>query len=196
MSLLFGSVLVALSAILIEYLELSFLSSPVFFLLFLAPVTEEILKFLAMAWRKDPRAAYGTGIGFAVTENAVYFMAFIHSPLLAFLLISRSISDPSLHALTARIDLRTWHGKKRGLPQGILVHASWNLFAILVASLPIQTGTWVVILFSIPFMAGLALSKRRDRANTPVLAVNVRPSNSKTAVNNNIPHDCTEVVEK
>ena len=198
MSLLFGSVLVALSAILIEYLELSFLSSPVFFLLFLAPVTEEILKFLAMAWRKDPRAAYGTGIGFAITENAVYFMAFIHSPILVFLLVSRSMSDPSLHALTARIDLRTWHGKKRGLPLGIFIHASWNFLAILVASLPIQTGTWIVILFSIPFMAGLVLSKRKDKANTPVLAENVQPSNSKQAVNNNIPYACGEkdVVEE
>lgn len=175
----------AISAILIENLELSSLSSTVFFLLFLAPVTEEILKFLAMAWKKDPRAAYATGIGFAITENAVYFMAFFHSPILMILLISRSISDPSLHALTARLDLRTWHGMKRGLPQGIFVHISWNFFAIVVASLPIQTGTWVVILFSIPFIAGLVLLKRQDRANIPVPAANVQPSNYKGVPNNN-----------
>ena len=46
-------------------------------LLIIAPVLEEILKFSATFRKRDARAGIGVGLGFALTENALYFHSFL-----------------------------------------------------------------------------------------------------------------------
>ncbi|MGI0130508.1 MAG: hypothetical protein ACREEC_10225, partial [Thermoplasmata archaeon] len=79
LSLAAGASLVALGALVVEFLvqgTLSPLYASVVTLVLVAPPVEELLKFLVSGTTgANFASAAGAGIGFAATENALYFFA-------------------------------------------------------------------------------------------------------------------------
>jgi hypothetical protein len=146
-SVLIGLLFVATIAILIEFFVQGYVDLLIF-LLVAAPVTEESLKFASTVKHRDPSSAYGSGIGFAISENFLYFLIFLGNPILFPLMIMRSISDPSLHSLTSRMDVGTWNKNRLGLLEGILIHACWNLFSIFISVLALIHEIFFVLIGS------------------------------------------------
>ena len=98
-------------------------------IVFLAPVVEEIVKFLMTWYRKDVRAGVGVGLGFAMIENAMYFT--YDSPLvgLGTLLMFREMQDPILHSSTVSVSVRSW----KGIPYVLLsigMHSLYNIISL------------------------------------------------------------------
>ena len=132
-----GATLVAVGALLIE-LAAEGVVNPLIagtaVLVLIGPLTEELLKFLTSgATGANFASASGAGIGFAATENALYFWAAWGEPLsdLVFLIAVRAATDPILHSTAATLDTLTWRGRAWGLPAGVALHMTWN-FATLV----------------------------------------------------------------
>ena len=136
-SLLLGALPVSLAAVLIESLIIPVFSAFVF-LVVLAPIIEELLKFGATAYRRDLYAGLGVGLGFALSENALYFGSFMSagalvplSFLVSFILL-RGLADPVLHSFTAALSTGTWRTHKpRWLGYSILIHAGYNFAAFI-----------------------------------------------------------------
>jgi RsiW-degrading membrane proteinase PrsW (M82 family) len=108
---------------------LSPLSAESAVLVFIAPLTEEPLKFVAGGVTgANYSSAAGAGIGFAATENGVYFLAAWNEPVsyLVALVAIRAATDPLRHATACTLSTLTWHGKPKGLPAAIALHAGWN----------------------------------------------------------------------
>ena len=114
-------------------------------LLVVAPVLEEILKFSATFRKRDARSGIGVGLGFALTENVLYFhsfisgvqissilsVSFISSQIFIFILM-RGAFDPLLHSTMSGLSVRTWQkGRRIWLPVAIGLHAAYNLVAII-----------------------------------------------------------------
>ena len=98
-------------------------------IIFLAPVVEEIVKFLMTWYKKDVRTGVGVGLGFAMIENAMYFT--YDSPLvgLGTLLMFRELQDPILHSSTVSVSVRSW----KGVPYIILsiaMHSIYNIISL------------------------------------------------------------------
>ena len=98
-------------------------------IVFLAPVVEEIVKFLMTWYKKDVRAGVGVGLGFAMIENAMYYT--YDSPLvgLGTLLMFRELQDPILHSSTVSVSVRSW----KGIPYVLLsigMHSLYNIISL------------------------------------------------------------------
>ena len=132
-----GATFVALAALLVEVLvqnALSPLYAAAIVLVFVAPLTEELLKFFDSGLTgANYGSAAGAGIGFAATENALYFLAAWGEPLtyLVALIAVRAATDPLLHATATTLTTLSWHGRPWGLPAGIALHALWNTVALI-----------------------------------------------------------------
>ena len=104
-------------------------SGEILMIVFLAPVVEEIVKFLMTWYRKDVRAGVGVGLGFAMIENAMYYT--YDSPLvgLGTLLMFRELQDPILHSSTVSVSVRSW----KGIPYillSIAMHSVYNIISL------------------------------------------------------------------
>ena len=134
-SLIIGAVPVSAAAVLAEGAVIPLLSVFVF-LVIVAPVTEELLKLAGSAYRRDMAAGLGIGLGFALSENALYFGSFLSagalvplSFMVSFILL-RGLADPALHAFTTALSVGTWRtGKWRWLGYSMLIHGGYNLVA-------------------------------------------------------------------
>jgi RsiW-degrading membrane proteinase PrsW (M82 family) len=137
-SIIIGGSVVSFFAIIIEsYMQV--ITSGIFVLIIISPVTEEILKFLGTVFGKSVRNAIGVGLGFAVVENAFYIMLILstYSLQAAFwYLIARSIGDPLLHSSSTSISVKSWEGRRLALPSAIGLHFSYNLWAVMLSSSP------------------------------------------------------------
>jgi hypothetical protein len=135
-----GATVVPVLALLLEALASSRLDptdGPVFVLVLVAPLVEELLKFgVSGVTGKDARAAAGVGTGFAATENALYFFAAWGSGLgaLAVLVAVRTVTDPLLHSTSTTLATLSWRGRLYGLPAALLLHIGWNASAAVIAS--------------------------------------------------------------
>ena len=131
-----GATFVALAALLVEVLvqnALPPLYAAALVLVFVAPLTEELLKFLDSGLTgANYASAAGAGIGFAATENALYFLVAWGEPLsyLVALIAVRAATDPLLHVTATTLTTLSWHGRPWGLPAGIALHALWNAVAL------------------------------------------------------------------
>lgn len=106
-------------------------SAPIYILsMVLAPMIEESVKFVLARGRKG---AVGVGLGFAMVENASYFISFGLSPMFV---IMRAIGDPMLHSFSTSIAIKTKEGKWWGLPVAILIHSTYNLTGIVLSGHP------------------------------------------------------------
>ena len=146
-------------------------------LLIIAPVLEEILKFSATFRKRDARAGIGVGLGFALTENVLYFHSFISgiqvSSVLSISFISsqififismRGAFDPLLHSTLSGLSVRTWQkGRRIWLPVAIGLHAAYNLVAIIG-----QTDmSFLIAADAIILSPALYLLLRKGKTNVP-----------------------------
>ena len=98
-------------------------------IVFLAPVVEEIVKFLMTWYRKDVRAGVGVGLGFAMIENAMYYTSLSPIAGLGTLLMFRELQDPILHSSTVSVSVRSW----KGIPYVLLsiaMHSVYNIISL------------------------------------------------------------------
>ena len=98
-------------------------------IVFLAPVVEEIVKFLMTWYRKDVKAGVGVGLGFAMIENAMYYTSLSPIAGLGTLLMFREIQDPILHSSTVSVSVRSW----KGIPYVLLsiaMHSVYNIISL------------------------------------------------------------------
>lgn len=151
LSLAAGATLVALGALLVEFLVQSALSplyATAIVLVLVAPPTEELLKFTASGLTgANFASAAGAGIGFAATENALYFLAAWGEPTpsLAAFIALRAVTDPLLHATASTLTTLSWHGRTWGLPSGLALHMLWNTLALLEVSIDPTVGLVLLV---------------------------------------------------
>ena len=136
-SLIIGALPVSAAAVIAESMVIPILSVFVF-LVIVAPVTEEALKFGGTAYRRDMAAGLGIGLGFALSENALYFSSFVSAGALVSLsfmvsfVLLRGLADPALHSFTAALSVGTWRTRKwRWLGCSMLIHGTYNLVAFI-----------------------------------------------------------------
>ncbi len=143
LEIVIGMTAVSIAAIIIEPYAFD-LVGEILGLIIAAPIIEESLKFIGTARKKDVQSGLAIGLGFALTENMLYFHAFISGYSTSFgfsLLIStqafifiiiRGIFDPLLHSSLTGLSVRSWQkGRRFWLPVAIGFHAAYNFIAIL-----------------------------------------------------------------
>ena len=169
-----GATAVAIAALFIELLAgdaVSPLIAAAVVLVVIGPLTEETLKFLASgSLGANFASAAGVGIGFAASENALYFWAAWGSPLdsLILLIAIRAATDPLLHSTATTLSTLTWRGRPWGFPAGLALHMSWN-FATLVYVLVDPLAGLLLLLAAGLAVLGIMLLLRRS----PVVRVDL-----------------------
>ena len=142
-------------------------------LLLIAPMIEELTKFAATAYRRKIRNGLGVGLGFALTENALYFHTFFSMYSLSVIVISyiilRGLGDPLLHQFTAGIDAKTWRKSNPGwIGIAMATHIGYNFAAIVMASLtqifmyPIMAGEIITLLAGMKFLTRIKEEKKEE----------------------------------
>lgn len=124
-------------ALVLAYFFESLLETPVdlvIMLIFVAPVVEEIIKFLLTIQKKfqvNVKAGIGIGLGFALFENALYFQDFslAFPSMLLTVIVVREFTDPILHSTTTSIATRGWK-KFRYVLLAIFMHSTWNILTM------------------------------------------------------------------
>lgn len=163
-----GASLLALFALVFE-LEVQTGLPPLFadvlILVLFGPVIEELLKFTASGFTgANYASAAGAGIGFAATENAVYFLAAwsVDSvSALAVLVIVRAATDPILHSTACTLSTLAWRGRLWGLPAAVFLHSMWNLATLIYAAIDPTAGLVLFAAFGASLF-GLMLLLRRS----------------------------------
>jgi len=158
MAVVIGATITSIFVFSIEaYLYFLFFNIILIFYIFVGPTIEELVKFstIGWAWKNQINDGFGIGLGFAITENAIYYHNFFTSMSLFTILLSyillRGFTDPLLHSFTASLDAKTW--VKRNpfwLMSGIGVHMGYNFIAISISSMPITNIyiiTFIVVIF-------------------------------------------------
>jgi|GEM_PF-2277565 len=139
-SLLIGLGPVALISYVAETYLYNLSFSLVLSLLLIAPAIEESTKFAATAYGRKIRNGLGVGLGFALTENALYFHTFLSvysiSAIIISYIILRGLGDPLLHQFTAGLDSKAWEkGNPIWIGIAIATHTGYNFAAIVMASM-------------------------------------------------------------
>ena len=140
-------------------------------LLFIAPIIEELTKFSATFYGKQIRNGLGVGLGFALTENALYFHAFISMSSLSIIIISyvflRGLGDPLLHQFTAGLDSKIWEkGNPTWIGIAMATHIGYNFAAIVMASMasiyiyPIMAGEIIALLAGMRYLARVRVEEK------------------------------------
>jgi RsiW-degrading membrane proteinase PrsW (M82 family) len=164
-----GATLVAGGALVIEATvgaSLDPVTADLVVLVFVAPFVEELLKFAASgATGANFSAAAGAGVGFAATENGVYFLAAWGEPTsyIVALVAIRALTDPLLHSTACTLSTLSWRGRWWGLPTAIGIHVAWNtatLFYVLVD----PTSGLIMLLAAGFAVFGVMLALRRSTA--------------------------------
>ena len=141
---LIGSIPISIAAIIIEPYLFGYLGM-LLGLLVVAPVLEEALKFAGTARKRDVGSGLGVGLGFALTENLLYFhsflsgdsissivsVSFISSQIFLFIAM-RGAFDPLLHSTLTGLSVRTWQkGRRFWLLASIGLHVAYNFVAVI-----------------------------------------------------------------
>jgi len=166
-SLLIGLGPVAFISYVAETYLYNLSSSLVLSLLLIAPLIEELTKFSATFYGKQIRNGLGVGLGFALSENALYFHTFFSMYSLSVITISyiilRGLGDPLLHEFTAGLDSKTWEkGNPAWIGIAIATHTGYNFAAIVMASM---ASTYMYPIMAAEIIALLAGMKYLTRAS-------------------------------
>ena len=140
-------------------------------LLLIAPVIEESTKFAATAYGRKIRNGLGVGLGFALSENALYFHTFFSIYSLSMVIISyiilRGLGDPLLHQFTAGLDSKTWEkGNPIWISIAIATHIGYNFAAIVMASLastymyPIMAGEIIALFAGMKYLIKVRVEEK------------------------------------
>ena len=175
--MLIGAVPVSIAAIIFESYLFNHLGT-IIGLLVIAPILEEVLKFAGTARKRDVGSGLGVGLGFAFTENLLYFhsflsgysissivsVSFISSQIFLFI-VMRGAFDPLLHSTLSGLSWRSWMKDKRfWLPIAIGFHVAYNFVAIIgMTSIPFLVAADIAILGPALF---LLLRKARTNIQT------------------------------
>jgi len=167
-SIIIGASGVAIASYFIEtYLYYLFFSIFIS-LVFIAPIIEELIKFSATIYGKQIRNGLGVGLGFALSENALYFHNFLANlslfiALVVSYLIMRGFADPLLHSFTASLDAKTW--EKRNplwIIGSIGTHIGYNFLAVLMAAITFLPDIYIIVLTEIIMLfAGIFFVTRK-----------------------------------
>ncbi|MCW6159217.1 MAG: PrsW family intramembrane metalloprotease [Thermoplasmatales archaeon] len=175
--MLTGSIPISITAVILESYLFNYLGT-LLGLLVAAPVLEEALKFAGTARKRDVSSGLGVGLGFAFTENLLYFHAFLSGYSISsivsvsfissqvFLFVAmRGSFDPLLHATLTGLSVRTWQKDKRfWLPIAIGFHVAYNFVAVLgMTNIPFLVAADVAVLGPALF---LLLRKARTSIQT------------------------------
>ena len=142
-------------------------------LLFIAPMIEELTKFSATIYGKQIRNGLGVGLGFALSENALYFHTFLSMYSISAIIISyiilRGLGDPLLHQFTAGLDSKTWgKGNPAWIGIAMATHIGYNFAAIIMASLaqifmyPIIAVEIIALFVSMKFLLRIREEKKEE----------------------------------
>ena len=155
-------------------------------LLLVAPVAEELLKLgcTGASWKRLgglAPAAVSAGLGFALVENAIYFLDAAGAALGAFLLLVgvRAITDPLVHTAGASLSAQSLRGSVWGLPAAVILHASWNLLTLLVAGQVLPPAIQVLILLAPAAPLGVLVAYARRRLAGPPLGALEAPAGGR-----------------
>ena len=171
-SLLIGLGPVAFISYVAETYLYNLSSSLVLSLLLIAPVIEELTKFAATAYGKKIRNGLGVGLGFALSENALYFHSFLSSmSIFSIIIISyiilRGFGDPLLHQFTAGLDAKTWEKSNPGcIGIAMATHIGYNFAAIVMASLasiyvyPIMAAEIIALLAGMRYLTRIKVEEK------------------------------------
>ena len=140
-------------------------------LLLVAPIIEESTKFAATAYGKKIRNGLGVGLGFALSENALYFHTFFSMYSLSMIVISyvilRGLGDPLLHQFTAGLDSKTWEkGNPAWIGIAMATHIGYNFAAIIMASLaqifmyPIMAGEIIALFVGMKYLTRVRVGEK------------------------------------
>jgi hypothetical protein len=173
LSLIIGLGLVAFISYVAETYIYSLSLNLVLNLLLVAPVIEELSKFGATAYGKKIRNGLGVGLGFALSENALYFHAFLSISSLSTIIISyiilRGLGDPLLHQFTAGLDSKTWEkGNPAWMGIAMAIHVGYNFAAIIMASLtpvfiyPIMAGEIIALIIATRFLTRIKEERKEE----------------------------------
>ncbi len=166
LTLVFAGTALAGAALVIELVVQGLLDpvyAAVIVLVLVGPFTEELLKFfLSGATGANFASAAGAGIGFAATENALYFWAAWGSPLdsLLALILIRAATDPLLHSTSTTLSTLTWRGRWWGLPAALLLHMSWNFATLVYVAVSPTAGLALLASASLAVLAIMLLLRR------------------------------------
>lgn len=173
-SMFLGAIPISLAAIFIELAAFRVFS--IFLsLVLISPAVEELLKFAASRYRTGTAAGVGTGLGFSLSENALYFGAFLQAHVsvvfLAGFLLMRSMTDPVLHSFTASTSVYTWQTRKlRFLGAAVLLHVLYNLMAFAGGSdlgLMLPAASSAALLMLAASLLSLRPSKAKQKEGVP-----------------------------
>ena len=145
----------------IYFVQLSFIDMFVF-LVVIAPIVEELLKFLCTFFGKDVRTATAVGLMFATVENLLYYISY--SGIFLFVFSVREFTDPLLHMTTTSVSVQAWKKWKRrfyGIIIAVIMHSFWNWFSIQILG-----NSYMIYAVAIPYGVVLAWIVRRDRIKT------------------------------
>jgi len=170
-SLLIGLTAVATASYYAEIYLYTLSFSLVPSLLLIAPIVEESTKFAATAYGKRIRNGLGVGLGFALTENALYFHTFFSIYSLSMIIISyiilRGLGDPLLHQFTAGLDSKTWEkGNPTWIGIAIATHIGYNFAAIVMASMapiymyPIMAGEIIALFAGMKYLTRVRVEEK------------------------------------
>ena len=170
MAVVIGATITSIFVFSIEaYLYFLFFNIILIFYIFVGPTIEELVKFstIGWAWKNQIKDGFGIGLGFAITENAIYYYNFFTNTSLYTIILSyiflRGFIDPLLHSFTASLDAKTW--VKRNplwLMSSIGIHMSYNFIAISISTMPI-TNIYIITSIVVIFLfVGAFFITRKD----------------------------------
>lgn len=123
-------------------------------IVFIAPVIEEVSKFLFTIFGRNARTGAAVGLMFAFIENATYFYAYRYMLLYIFGL--REFTDPILHSSTTSISSKSYNGNVLWLVIAIGMHMLWNYLSIVIA----DNGRLLPLIFFLAVIYAIALYMR------------------------------------
>ena len=192
-SIIIGASVVAIASYFIEtYLYYLFFSIFIS-LVFIAPIVEELIKFSATFYGKQIRNGLGVGLGFALSENALYFHNFLANlslfiALVVSYLIMRGFADPLLHSFTASLDAKTW--EKRNplwLIGSIGTHMGYNFLAVLMAAITFLPDIIVLAEIIMLFAGIFFITRKKEVLEREIQEIQVKKEEPEEVlkINNN-----------
>ena len=150
------------------FLNLSFIDMFIL-LVVVAPIVEELLKFLCTIFGKDIKTAMSVGLMFATVENILYYMAF--SGIFFFIFSLREFTDPLLHMTTTSFSVKAWKRRFYGIIIAISMHSFWNYYSIQIANFPYLIFILALVYGSI-LVINIRIEKTKIKNIKPLYEVN------------------------
>ena len=145
----------------IYFIQLSFIDMFIF-LVVVAPIVEESLKFLCTFFGRDTKTAMAVGLAFATVENLLYYISY--NGIFLFVFSVREFTDPLLHMTTTAFSVQAWKRRFYGIAVAIAMHALWNYFSIQIIG-----SSYLIYAIAIPYGLILVWIVGRERKKLKII---------------------------